>query len=95
MCEMMCFEYRLRPFWKETGCLYADVLIEERIIKQGLSNWRFTEVVSGLEPGELVVTSVDREGVKPGIPPNRNPYPREEPINEDNLLVCYKEPHLS
>jgi len=47
-------------------CL-ADGLIEERIIEQGLSNWQFTEVVSGLEPGELVVTSVDREGVKPGV----------------------------
>jgi HlyD family secretion protein len=45
----------------------ADGLIEERIIEQGLSNWQFTEVVSGLEPGELVVTSVDREGVKPGV----------------------------
>jgi HlyD family secretion protein len=44
----------------------ADRLIEERIIEPGLSNWQFTEVVSGLEPGELVVTSVDREGVKPG-----------------------------
>lgn len=44
----------------------ADGLIEERIIEPGLSNWQFTEVVSGLEPGELVVTSVDREGVKPG-----------------------------
>ena len=45
----------------------ADGLIEERIIKPGLSNWQFTEVVSGLEPGELVITSVDREGVKPDV----------------------------
>jgi HlyD family secretion protein len=44
----------------------ADGLIEERIIEPGLSNWQFTEVMSGLESGELVVTSVDREGVKPG-----------------------------
>ncbi len=48
-------------------CRRADGLIEERIIEQGLSNWQFTEVVSGLEAGELVVTSVDREGVKPGV----------------------------
>ena len=45
----------------------GDGLIEERIIEQGLSNWQFTEVVSGFEPGELVITSVDREGVKPGV----------------------------
>ena len=45
----------------------ADRLIEERIIEHGLSNWQFTEVVSGLEPGDLVITSVDREGVKPGV----------------------------
>ncbi len=48
-------------------CRRADGLIEERIIEQGLSNWQFTEVVSGLEAGELIVTSVDREGVKPGV----------------------------
>jgi HlyD family secretion protein len=48
-------------------CRRADGLIEERIIEQGLSNWQFTEVVSGLEAGDLVVTSVDREGVKPGV----------------------------
>jgi HlyD family secretion protein len=45
----------------------ADGLIKERTIEPGLSNWQFTEVVSGLEPGELIVTSVDREGVKPGV----------------------------
>ncbi|MDL1959715.1 MAG: efflux RND transporter periplasmic adaptor subunit [Deltaproteobacteria bacterium] len=45
----------------------ADGLIEGRIIEPGLSNWQFTEVMSGLEPGELIVTSVDRKGVKPGI----------------------------
>lgn len=40
--------------------------IEERVIKTGLANWEFTEVESGLEAGELVVLSVQREGVKPG-----------------------------
>lgn len=48
-------------------CCRSDGLIEERIIEPGISNWQFTEVVSGLEPGELIVTSVDREGVKPGV----------------------------
>lgn len=40
--------------------------LEQRTIETGLSNWVYTQVVSGLEPGEQVVTSVDREGVGPG-----------------------------
>ena len=38
-------------------------IIEERIIEIGLSNWEYTEVLSGLDPGELVVTNVDQAGV--------------------------------
>lgn len=40
--------------------------LEEREITPGLSNWEFTEVVSGLDPGEQVVMSLDRTGVKAG-----------------------------
>jgi HlyD family secretion protein len=40
--------------------------LHERQIKVGLTNWNFTEVLDGLKPGELVVTSVDRDGVKDG-----------------------------
>jgi len=40
--------------------------LDERSFKAGLSNWKYTEVVSGLEEGESIVTSVDREGVKAG-----------------------------
>lgn len=40
--------------------------IEERTIEIGVSNWQHTEVVSGLEEGEVVIVSVDRDGVKPG-----------------------------
>ena len=40
--------------------------LSERGIKTGLANREYTEVVSGLEAGERVVTSVDREGVEPG-----------------------------
>jgi HlyD family secretion protein len=35
-------------------------------IKPGLSNWKYTEVLSGLSEGDRVVTSVDREGVTDG-----------------------------
>ncbi len=43
-----------------------DNLLREQAIKTGLSNWSFTEVLSGLSAGEKVVVSVDREGVKDG-----------------------------
>lgn len=39
-------------------------IIKERTIKSGLSNWHYTEVLSGLDPGELVVINVDRSGIK-------------------------------
>lgn len=46
--------------------LPAQKTIEERHIEPGLSNWDFTEVVSGLQPGELVVINVDRAEVRNG-----------------------------
>ena len=44
----------------------ADGRLVERKIKTGLSNWEYTEVVEGLVPGDRVVTSLEREGVKIG-----------------------------
>jgi HlyD family secretion protein len=41
-------------------------IIEERIFKNGVSNWDYTEVISGLRTDELVVVNVDRAGVKDG-----------------------------
>ncbi len=41
-------------------------VLEERSIETGMSNWDHTEVISGLAEGELVVTSVDRDGVEDG-----------------------------
>jgi HlyD family secretion protein len=43
-----------------------DELLEKRSIKIGISNWDYTEVMAGLQAGELVVISVDRAGVKDG-----------------------------
>ncbi|MGD8234849.1 MAG: efflux RND transporter periplasmic adaptor subunit [Chromatiales bacterium] len=44
---------------------------EKQLVKTefqpGMSNWDFTEVVSGLEAGDLVVTSVGKEGVADGV----------------------------
>lgn len=46
--------------------LTAGGLLEERRVDTGLSNWEFTEVKSGLNRGDQVVTSLEREGVKAG-----------------------------
>ncbi len=43
-----------------------DGIIHERAIERGLSNWEYTEITDGLKAGELVVLSVDREGVRDG-----------------------------
>ena len=37
-----------------------------KTFKPGLSNWQFTEVLEGLDPEEMFITSLEREGVKPG-----------------------------
>lgn len=50
--------------------------LAERKIQPGLSNWQFTEVVSGLQAGERVVVSVGREGIRAGayvMPENSGP----------------------
>jgi HlyD family secretion protein len=35
-------------------------------ISAGLSNWQFTEVLQGLEAGQQIVTSIDRQGLSDG-----------------------------
>lgn len=47
-------------FTRSTG------VIKEQKIESGLSNWKFTEVTSGLKAGDEVVLSIDRVGVKDG-----------------------------
>ncbi|MCP3868646.1 MAG: efflux RND transporter periplasmic adaptor subunit [Gammaproteobacteria bacterium] len=44
----------------------SDAVLEKRKIEIGISNWDHTEVLSGLSRGELIVTSVDRDGVEDG-----------------------------
>jgi len=44
-----------------------DGRLEVREVVTGLANWRYTEIVEGLRPGELVVTSLDREGLADGV----------------------------
>lgn len=42
--------------------------IKERTIQIGISNWEYTEVISGLTSGELVVINVDRDGIEDDAP---------------------------
>ena len=44
----------------------ATQRLESRSIEKGVSNWEYTEIRKGLAAGEVVVTSVDREGVADG-----------------------------
>ena len=44
----------------------ADGIIQQRDITIGIRSWEYAEVLSGLEAGELVLLSVDREGVVDG-----------------------------
>jgi len=46
-------------------------LVEKRQVTTGTANWDHTEIVDGLEEGELVVTSVDREGLVDGASARR------------------------
>ncbi|MES1244080.1 MAG: efflux RND transporter periplasmic adaptor subunit [Acidobacteriota bacterium] len=40
--------------------------LEERKLRTGLRNWDWTEVLEGLAPGDLVVTSLDKPEIKAG-----------------------------
>ncbi len=44
----------------------SDGILEARAFEPGLANWKFTEALSGLEEGDAVVVSLEREGVLAG-----------------------------
>jgi len=43
-----------------------DKTIYKKNVTTGLSNWKYTEILEGLEQGEQIVTSIDRDGVIDG-----------------------------
>jgi HlyD family secretion protein len=43
-----------------------DGVLEERTIESGLRNWRYVEVLSGLQEGEIVVAARNLPEIKPG-----------------------------
>jgi len=42
--------------------------LERRDITLGIANWRYSEVTSGLSPGDLIVSNIGDKGVKEGVP---------------------------
>ncbi|MCC4118906.1 efflux RND transporter periplasmic adaptor subunit, partial [Aromatoleum toluclasticum] len=40
-----------------------DGRLEERVVKAGVSNWEFTEVLEGLAEGDRIAASLERECV--------------------------------
>lgn len=42
-------------------------MLESRNIERGLHNWSYTEIVTGIEAGEAVVTSIGDKGVQHGV----------------------------
>lgn len=46
--------------------LPAKKTLEERVVKTGVSNWEYTEITEGLQQGDQIVASLEREGVKAG-----------------------------
>jgi HlyD family secretion protein len=47
--------------------LLEDGRIRAREVATGLGNWEYTEITDGLEAGERVVISIDREGLADGV----------------------------
>ena len=45
----------------------SDGVLQDRTVTTGLSNWEYTEIVSGLNEGDQLVVSLDRAGVKAGV----------------------------
>jgi HlyD family secretion protein len=41
-------------------------VLEERKVKTGIANWEYTEVLEGLQAGERIAVSLEKEGVKAG-----------------------------
>jgi HlyD family secretion protein len=44
----------------------AEGKLEERSVTTGLSNWQYTEILSGLQEDDQIVANLDRAGLKPG-----------------------------
>ncbi len=61
--------------------VYVDGVLHERKVQIGLSNWRYTEILDGLEAGERITVSLDEDGVEDGalVVPRQEATPRAAP----------------
>ena len=50
----------------ERVLVFENGVLRERRLRVGLRNWKYAEVLEGLEPGERVIVSLDRVEVKAG-----------------------------
>jgi HlyD family secretion protein len=50
----------------DRALVHNDGHLEERVVRTGLRNWEFAEVIDGLREGERVVVSLDRAEVRSG-----------------------------
>lgn len=55
----------------------SNGVLEERTLNTGLANWQYTEIVSGLEEGDRIVSTIDRAGVKSGAKVKPEPSEKE------------------
>lgn len=44
----------------------ADGILDERAVETGLSNWDYTEIISGLNEGDRIAMTLDQAGVQAG-----------------------------
>jgi HlyD family secretion protein len=56
----------IRPGDPSTVLVLDEGVLQEREVEIGLSNWEQTEIVAGLDTGDQVVLSLDRDGVEVG-----------------------------
>jgi len=47
--------------------LLKDGVLNEREVGTGLANWQHTEITRGMNAGDQVVVSLEKEGVKAGV----------------------------
>ena len=60
----------------------------KRELEVGLRNWQWAEVLRGLAPGERVITSLDRPGLKPGARISAPPEASQEAAGGDSLSAA-------
>jgi HlyD family secretion protein len=56
--------------------------LEERVVKTGITNWEYTEILEGLAQGDQIVSSLEREGVKAGVAVIPEPESTTNPIDD-------------